>query len=188
MQGNNPNGRPQQPYRGQQPQYNGQQQPQYRPQQYQQQQYQQFQQQPQYQQYQQQPQPQEKGLRLTDFASHNLQGAAKWINFIGILAAIFCGILLLFSLYLIFNGLAIVTLPYLLVIALYIYPILKSLGMKKHVDAAIASNNNEELAQGLGELKGLATFMGVLMIIALVVVVIALIVTISTAGSLMRMI
>ena len=36
MQGNNPNGRPQQPYRGQQPQYNGQQQPQYRPQQYQQ--------------------------------------------------------------------------------------------------------------------------------------------------------
>ena len=137
---------------------------------------------------QQQPQPQEKGLRLTDFASHNLQGAAKWINFIGILAAIFCGILLLFSLYLIFNGLAIVTLPYLLVIALYIYPILKSLGMKKHVDAAIASNNNEELAQGLGELKGLATFMGVLMIIALVVVVIALIVTISTAGSLMRMI
>ena len=187
MQGNNPNGRPQQPYRGQQPQYNGQQQPQYRPQQYQQ---------PgpdagngqQYQQYQQQPQPQEKGLRLTDFASHNLQGAAKWINFIGILAAIFCGILLLFSLYLIFNGLAIVTLPYLLVIALYIYPILKSLGMKKHVDAAIASNNNEELAQGLGELKGLATFMGVLMIIALVVVVIALIVTISTAGSLMRMI
>lgn len=103
------------------------------------------------------------------------------------MGAIFCGLLLILCLYLIFNGLAIVTLPYLLVIALYVYPVLKSLGMKKHVDAAISSNNNEELANGLGELKGLATYFGVLMLISLIISVIALIVVISTAGSLLRM-
>ena len=173
-----PQGRPLGDPQADQQQY---QQPQY------QQQYQQYQQ-PQYQQpYQTQP---EKKLTVNEAAKFHLTGAAKWIKTISIIGLIMCIFLVVVAIFMFsvdyVPGAKVAGLIYLIAAAIYVYPIVKGFAMNTHAKLAIASNNEDELAQSFSNLRSAATYIGVLAIIGLVLLVVAILVAILGADELNR--
>ena len=178
---------PQQPQPQQQQQF---QQPQ-QPQQFQQ--AQQFQQPQQYQQPQQFQQPQQsyytpfqqgQPLQVTDVTKYHLLGAAKWIKVSAIIACIF------FALFLIGFFVTISKLPYvpgevlviLIPLILSLYPIVKSFSFSSHAQMAVESGDSNELQESMSDLRGMATYNGILAIIVAIFLLISIIVGISEAS------
>lgn len=175
----------QQPYHQQQYQQQSYQQA-YQQQPYQQQSYQQaYQQQPYQQPYQQQ---QKVGLKMTDVAKYHFLSAAKWMNIIATLASIMMLVILLFSFFMLSKGVPFsIVLPYYIVIAIYVYPILKTFNFNNHAKSAVATDDSNELSESMSNLRGLSIFMGILTIIGFVAFVVFVIITIDTVSTLSHM-
>ena len=76
---------------------------------------------------------------------------------------------------------------YLVVSLIYIYPLIKAFGVSKHINTAIYASDSHELENGMNDLRGLLTYIGVLAIIGFVffvIGVIGVIVAFNKAGAL----
>ncbi len=87
----------------------------------------------------------------------------------------------IFGIWLLTKGGPFVTpaLIYLAVTIIYIYPIAKSFGFSNHAKAAMNTDSSDDLAQSFSNLRGLATFMGVLYILGFIGFVIFVITAIN---------
>ncbi len=161
-------------------------------QQYQQhQQYQQQYQQPQ-QQYQQSQQPyytpfqQGQPLQVTDVTKYHLLGAARWIKVCAVVGAIVISLMVILALWLISKGVATVALGYLIIAGIYLYPIIQSFNFSSHANRAVETGDSNEFSESISNLRGLATFFGIIAIIGVIFTIIAVIGAMSAASDLER--
>ena len=115
-----------------------------------------------------------ESLQVTEVGTYMMKGAAKWMNIIAIVAAIMTAILVLMGLFIMTKVFA-VGLLYLVIAAIYAYPVMKTFGVSKNFNLAVDTMNNQALEDGLSNLKSLATFFGVLTVIGIVFFIIGLI-------------
>lgn len=105
----------------------------------------------------------------------NLISAANWAKFLCIVGSIGAGFLLLVGIILLFGGSHFSTIPYasaagfayIILGAIYIYPILKGFQFANSTKSACLYNGKEDLAQGFEGLQSLFQFIGILTIIIL---------------------
>ena len=129
-------------------------------------------QQPQYQQGYQPSQGKNGGMCLNDVALYSLSSAAKWIKTIGVIATI---MMIMFAVFGIIMAIAIpkgygalVLIPILIIIGIYLYPIIKSYSVGRNIKQAVMQNDENYLQEGLANMKSMFTYIGVLSIIGLV--------------------
>ena len=105
----------------------------------------------------------------------NLISAANWAKFLCIVGSISAGLILLVGIILLFGGSRFSTIPYvsgagfayIILGAIYIYPILKGFQFANSTKSACLYNEKEDLAQGFEGLQSLFQFIGILTIIIL---------------------
>lgn len=127
-------------------------------------------------------------LSLTTAAKAFLKESAGWTKFISIVGFVFLGLLVLIALFagaflgeMMGNsgmgamGGAVVTVIYLLIAALYFFPIYYLFQFSSKMKAALQTQNSEFLEQAFSNLKSHYKFMGILLIIALALYAIAFI-------------
>jgi len=130
----------------------------------------------------QQPEYQQPVLKVTSTGEYFLKEIGKWMNIIGVITSIMVAFMVLLAIYLISLGYSQTTsvgLIYLIVAAIYLFPIIKTFGVSKKFKEAVATKNSEALENGFDHLKSLATFFGVLAIIGVVILIISVIYSIS---------
>ena len=128
------------------------------------------------------------GLTVNESMKADLLSAAKWTNFLCIIGCIGMGLLVLVAILMFALGSAIASAAnaypllggglgfiYLIVAAIYIYPIIKGFQFANGTKKACLYNNEAELARGFSGLSSLAKFMGILTIIVLVLYAIIII-------------
>ena len=121
---------------------------------------------------------QENELKVSGVGEYMMKGIAKWMNVIGIIAAIMMVLLVVLAIYLLQLGYSETTgagIVYLIVAAIYLYPIIKTFGVSKCFNQAVNTTDDSALENGFSNLKGLVTFLGVMAIIGFIVLVIAVI-------------
>ncbi len=121
------------------------------------------------------------GLQVSESARLDLLSAAKWAKFLCIVGCIGVGFLLLVAVLLMFLGSfaakymgdmpfgAAIGFVYLILAALYIYPLIKGFQFANGAKAACLTNDSAELARSFSGLRSVMVFMGVLTIIVLVI-------------------
>lgn len=128
--------------------------------------------------------PETTGLRVTESAKADLLTAAKWAKFLCIVGCIGVAIVVIFAIFLMgagtmassmfsempFGPIAMGVL-YLIIAALYIYPLIKGFQFANGAKAACLSNDENELARGINGLSSLTKFWGILTIIILAIYV-----------------
>ncbi len=125
----------------------------------------------------------EQGLNIKGAGLYHIQGAAKWAKIIAIIAAIMMALVVIL-------GIKIMSIQfgagllYIIIAAIYIYPILMSFSFNSHINKAVASQDDNELETGLSNLRSLFTFMGVLSIIGLIFTAIGVISVIAAGNKL----
>jgi hypothetical protein len=103
----------------------------------------------------------------------NLISAANWAKFLCIVGSISAGLILLVGIILLFVGSNYVPyasaagFAYIILGAIYIYPILKGFQFANSTKSACLYNEKEDLAQGFEGLQSLFQFIGILTIIIL---------------------
>ena len=126
--------------------------------------------------------PETTGLRVTESAKADLLTAAKWSKFLCIVGCIGVAIIVIFAIFLMgagtmassmfsempFGPIAMGVL-YLIIAALYIYPLIKGFQFANGAKAACLSNDENELARGIKGLSSLTKFWGILTIIILAI-------------------
>ena len=126
--------------------------------------------------------PETTGLRVTESAKADLLTAAKWAKFLCIVGCIGVAIVVIFAIFLMgagtmassmfsempFGPIAMGVL-YLIIAALYIYPLIKGFQFANGAKAACLSNDENELARGINGLSSLTKFWGILTIIILAI-------------------
>lgn len=123
--------------------------------------------------------PETTGLKVTESAKADLLTAAKWTKFLCIVGCIGVAFIVIFAFFLMgASSLASTMFPdmpavalgiiYLIIAALYIYPIIKGFQFANGAKAACLSNDENELARGIKGLSSLTKFWGILTIIVLV--------------------
>ena len=127
--------------------------------------------------------PETSGMFVNENMKADLLTSAKWAKFLCIMGSIgvvfmVIGAISMFALGTFMNSAipnsgfgAVMGLVYLVVAALYVYPLMKGFQFANGVKAACLSNNENELARGFDGLRSLLTFMGILTIIMLVIYV-----------------
>ena len=127
-------------------------------------------------------QNEQKALKVSGVGEYMMKGIAKWMNIIAIIATIMMLLLVVAAIYLIQIGYGPTTgagIVYLIVAAIYIYPIIKTFAVSKNFNLAVDTNDDSALESGFENLKGLVTFLGVLMIIGFILLIISIIVSIT---------
>jgi hypothetical protein len=126
-------------------------------------------------------------MTVTEGMKNDLLSAAKWAKFLCIVGCVAVAIIVLLAIFMMFFGAmaskifagtpfgAAVGFLYLIVAALYIYPLIKGFQFANATKAACLSNDEQQLARGIAGLNDLLKYMGVLTIIVLSLYVIALI-------------
>ena len=105
----------------------------------------------------------------------NLISTANWAKFLCIVGSISAGLILLVGIIILFGGSSFSTIPYvsaagfayIILGAIYIYPILKGFQFANSTKSACLYNEKEDLAQGFEGLQSLFQFIGILTIIIL---------------------
>jgi hypothetical protein len=127
---------------------------------------------------------QKKELKIGDVGQYHLSGIAKWVKIMAIIGTIIMAFIVIVAIYLIQSGLrgmAGVGVVYLIVAAIYIYPIVKAFSISSRFRAAVQSMSDADLESGLSDMRSLCTFLGVLSIIGLVIFVLSIILSITAA-------
>jgi len=75
--------------------------------------------------------------------------------------------------------------PYLIVVALYIYPLVKAFTASSQLKTAQAVNDSAALEKGLSDMRSLLTYLGVLAIIGMVFMVLSFIIIIASGEKFM---
>lgn len=126
--------------------------------------------------------PETTGLRVKESTKADLLTAAKWTKFLCIVGSIGMALIVIFGIFLLgagtlassmfsdmpFGAVAMGVL-YLVIAALYIYPIMKGFQFASGAKAACLSDDENELARGIKGLSSLTQFLGVITIIFLVI-------------------
>ena len=126
--------------------------------------------------------PETTGLRVKESTKADLLTAAKWTKFLCIVGSIGMALIVIFGIFLLgagtlassmfsdmpFGAVAMGVL-YLVIAALYIYPLLKGFQFASGAKAACLSDDENELARGIKGLSSLTKFWGILTIIILVI-------------------
>lgn len=126
--------------------------------------------------------PETTGLRVKESTKADLLTAAKWTKFLCVVGSIGIALIVIFAIFLfgagtvassLFSempfGAVAMGIIYLVIAALYIYPLLKSFQFANGAKAACLSDDENELARGIKGLSSLTKFWGVLTIIILVI-------------------
>ena len=126
--------------------------------------------------------PETTGLRVKESAKADLLTAAKWTKFLCVVGCIGIALIVIFAIFLfgagtvassMFSdvpfGAVAMGIIYLVIAALYIYPIIKGFQFASGAKAACLSDNENELARGIKGLSSLTKFWGILTIICLVI-------------------
>ena len=121
-------------------------------------------------------------LSLTSQSVEYIRIMAKWGTFLSIVGFVFIGLMIIIALFAgtLFSTMAsevpgfevsgiggLITVLYLLIAALYLYPTLKLYQFSSRAKSAIASKSTQQLTESLGNLKSVFSFMGILMAIVL---------------------
>ena len=121
--------------------------------------------------------PQQKSeLKIGEVGQYHLQGIAKWVKIMAILGTIMMAFIIIAAIYLLQSGYPQLMVPgvtYLIVSAIYIYPIVKSFSISSRFRAAVGSKSDADLETGLSDMRSLCTFLGVLSIIGFVILVLS---------------
>lgn len=130
----------------------------------------------------------ESTLKVTETMKVDLLSAAKWARFLCIVGCIGIGIMLIVALCMMFFGamaskMLDTMMPlgpamgmlYIVMAALYIYPILKGFQFANGAKAACLTNDQYQLARSFAGLNSLLRFMGILTIVVLSIYVIILV-------------
>ena len=130
----------------------------------------------------------ESTLKVTETMKVDLLSAAKWARFLCIVGCIGIGIMLIVALcMMVFGAVASKMLDtvmplgpamgmlYIVMAALYIYPILKGFQFANGAKSACLTNDQYQLARGFAGLNSLLRFMGILTIVVLSIYVIILV-------------
>ena len=126
--------------------------------------------------------PETTGLRVTESAKADLLTAAKWSKFLCVVGSIGIALIVIFAIFLFgagslatsmfsempFGSVAMGIL-YLVIAALYIYPIMKGFQFASGAKAACLSDDENELARGIKGLSSLTQFLGIITIIIMVI-------------------
>lgn len=123
-------------------------------------------------------------LNISPIAEYLMIGISKWMNAIGIITTIFEVLWFFIAFLALTNGIAAAGLLYLILGAIYLYPIIKTFGVASQFKEAVITRNNESLEKGFSHLKGLVTFIGIMTIIGIVIVgatVISIITAVNSA-------
>lgn len=126
--------------------------------------------------------PETTGLRVKESTKADLLTAAKWTKFLCIVGSIGIALIVIFGIFLLgagtlassmfsdmpFGAVAMGVL-YLVIAALYIYPIMKGFQFASGAKAACLSDDENELARGIKGLSSLTQFLGIITIIFLVI-------------------
>ena len=128
------------------------------------------------------------GLTVNESMKADLLSAARWTKFLCIIGCIGMGLMVLVAILMFFLGSTIARAAnaypllggglgfiYLIVAAIYIYPIIKGFQFANGTKKACLYNDEAELARGFSGLSSLAKFMGILTIIVLVLYAIIII-------------
>lgn len=133
-------------------------------------------------------------MTVTESMKSDLLCAAKWAKFLCIVGCVGVAIMLIASLGMILiGGLVSKALPdmpfgpalgflYLIIAALYIYPLMKGFQFANATKAACLCNDQYQLARGVTGLKDLIKFTGILTIVVLSIYAIILIFGVLFAG------
>ncbi len=126
--------------------------------------------------------PETTGLRVKESTKADLLTAAKWSKFLCVVGCIGVVIIVIFAIFLLgagsvasamFSdmpyGAVAMGVLYLIIAALYIYPLIKGFQFANGAKAACLSNDENELARGIKGLSSLTKFCGILTIICLVI-------------------
>lgn len=126
--------------------------------------------------------PETTGLRVKESAKADLLTAAKWTKFLCIVGSIGIALIVIFAIFLLGAGTVASSMfsdmpygavgmgvLYLIIAALYIYPLMKGFQFASGAKAACLSDNENELARGIKGLSSLTKFCGILTIICLVI-------------------
>lgn len=126
--------------------------------------------------------PETTGLRVKESTKVDLLTAAKWSKFLCVVGCIGVVIIVIFAIFLLgagsvasamFSdmpyGAVAMGVLYLIIAALYIYPLIKGFQFASGAKAACLSNDENELARGIKGLSSLTKFCGILTIICLVI-------------------
>ena len=126
--------------------------------------------------------PETTGLRVKESTKADLLTAAKWTKFLCIVGSIGIALIVIFAIFLfgagtvassLFSempfGAVAMGIIYLVLAALYIYPLMKGFQFASGAKAACLSDNENELARGIKGLSSLTKFCGILTIICLVI-------------------
>ena len=126
-------------------------------------------------------------MTVTEGMKKDLLSAAKWTKFLCIVGCVGLAIIVLMAFFMMFFGSmaskifagtpfgAALGFLYLILAAIYIYPLIKGFQFANATKAACLSNDEQLLARGIAGLNDLLKYMGVLTIIVLSLYVIALI-------------
>jgi len=121
--------------------------------------------------------PETTEMRVNESMKANLLSAAKWAKFICIVGCIGVGFAVVFGIAMLAFGSIASTkmytdtplgVIYLLVAAIYIYPLIKGFQFANATKAACLSDDENELARGISGLNDLLKFTGYLTIICLI--------------------
>lgn len=122
-----------------------------------------------------------EGIRLNNLAKEVLKETSKWVNFLSILGFVGIGFIVLIAL---FAGTFLSALPssggfesiiggigftilYLLIAALYFFPVMYLYKFAKRLKTALIRNDEDQLAEAFTNLKSHYKFVGILTIIML---------------------
>lgn len=123
--------------------------------------------------------PATTGMTVNESMKTDLLSAAKWAKFLCIVGCIGMAFVVIFALVMLFAGSlmarvypgaplgAAMGFLYLIIAAIYIYPLIKGFQFANGTKAACLSNNESELARGFEGLRSLLQYCGVLAIICL---------------------
>lgn len=139
--------------------------------------------------------PVSTGLTINESVKADLLSAAKWAKFLCIVGCIGVGIMVIAGILMMVFGTmasslfsnmplgAAMGFIYLILAAIYIYPLIKGFQFANGVKAACLTNNEQELARGFAGLNALLRFTGILTIIILSIYVIILIFGVGVAAA-----
>ena len=116
-------------------------------------------------------------IAVSNESINYLLDIAKWTKFLAIVSCVAIAILTIGSILLAIGGVsqAIACIIYVIICAIYWYPLKKAFDMSTHMKQSALQLNSEELENGLGDLRGILRYTGILTIIMLVLYGIAIV-------------
>ena len=121
------------------------------------------------------------GLHVSGAGLYHVKGIATWMK----VMAVLCTIMMVFIIYLAIKLIQLTPvagIPYLIVAAIYAYPLVKAYTVSSHFKRALNSDDSAEFESGLSDMRSMLVYIGVLAIIGMVFTVLGVI-TIIASGA-----